>query len=83
MGLDAFLPRYDVRDVHSIAIEASPERVMSVARELKGRDVPLLTVLVALRSLPKLLERPPPLALPADRRRVHPGGLRAAGRAPR
>ncbi len=62
MGLDAFLPRYDVRDVHSIDIEASPERVMSVARELKGRDVPLLTVLVALRSLPKVLSgrRPSP-----------------------
>jgi len=55
MNLDAYLPRYDVREFHSITIHASPERVIAAARELRGRDVPLTTVLLGLRRLPTLL----------------------------
>lgn len=55
MTLDAFLPRYDVHEFHSITIEASPERVIAAARELTGREVPLFAVLMGLRSIPALL----------------------------
>jgi hypothetical protein len=55
MSLDAYLPRYDVREFHSITIDASPERVIAAARELRGRDVPLATILLGLRRLPTLL----------------------------
>jgi hypothetical protein len=55
MSLDAFLPRYDVRDSHSITIDASPERVIAAAREMRGSDIPLMVVLMAIRSLPALL----------------------------
>jgi hypothetical protein len=55
MPLDEFLPHYDVREVHSTAIAATPERVIEAARELTWRDVPLFAALMALRSLPALL----------------------------
>jgi hypothetical protein len=55
MSLDAYLPSYDVREFHSITIDASPERVIAAARELRGRDVPLATILLGLRRLPALL----------------------------
>jgi hypothetical protein len=55
MPLDEFLPHYDVREVHSTAVAAAPERVIEAARELTWRDVPLFAALMALRSLPALL----------------------------
>jgi hypothetical protein len=54
VSLDAFLPSCDARELHSISIDASPERVIAAARELRGRDVPLFALLMALRSIPAL-----------------------------
>jgi hypothetical protein len=55
MSLDSYLPAYDVREVHSLTIDASPDRVIGAAREFTGREVPLFAVLMGLRSLPSLL----------------------------
>jgi hypothetical protein len=55
VALDEFLPRYDVREIHSTPVAASPERVIEVARELTWRDVPVFAALMALRSLPAML----------------------------
>lgn len=55
--LDEFLPRYDVNEVHSITTGAAPADVMDAIRGLTPRDVPLLVVLMAVRSLPALLRR--------------------------
>ncbi|HEY1277037.1 MAG TPA: hypothetical protein VGF25_19175 [Thermoleophilaceae bacterium] len=49
--LDRFLPRYDVREFHSIAIDAPPEAVMDAARRLTLRDLPLSRLLIAIRGL--------------------------------
>ena len=55
--LDEFLPRYDFNEVHSTAVGASPAAVMDAIRSLTAADVPVLVVLMAIRSLPVLLSR--------------------------
>jgi hypothetical protein len=55
MPLQEFLPQYDVREIHSTAVAASPERVIEAARELTWRDVPVFAALMTVRSLPALL----------------------------
>ena len=55
MPLDEFLSAYDVREVHSTTVAATPELVIETARELTWRDVPLFAALMAVRSLPALL----------------------------
>ena len=64
--LDDFLPRYEVNEVHSIAIDATPAAVMKAIRALTAADVPVLVALMAIRSLPTLLRgrRRPPLRGP-------------------
>jgi len=52
--LDDFLPVYDFREVHSTSCSAPPATVMRAARELTLRELPLLVVLMAIRSLPAL-----------------------------
>jgi hypothetical protein len=60
--LDDYLPRYDVNEVHSIAIDATPAAVMDAIRALTAADVPVLVALMAIRSLPTVLRgRRPPL----------------------
>jgi hypothetical protein len=60
MFLDHYLPDYDVRMAHSINVRSSPEAAIAAAREIRGRDVPLLVALMALRGLPaRLLRRRP------------------------
>jgi hypothetical protein len=51
--LDAFLPRYDVHEVHSTSISAPPEAVLAAVREVTAREVPLLVVLMTLRAGPR------------------------------
>jgi hypothetical protein len=53
--LDEFLPRYDVNEVHSIAIDAAPADVLDAIRGLTAQEVPLLVALMAVRSLPARL----------------------------
>jgi hypothetical protein len=55
MLLDRFLPEFDVREHHSIAVDRSPDAVLAETRLLTARDAPLFVVLMALRSVPALL----------------------------
>jgi hypothetical protein len=57
VGLDEFLPRYDVSEVHSLATQAPPAAVMDAIRALTSREVPLLVALMAARALPALAVR--------------------------
>jgi hypothetical protein len=50
--LDEFLPDYDVNEVHSTRVAASPDAVMAAVRSLTAREVPLLVALMAVRRLP-------------------------------
>ena len=52
MPLDEFLPDYDVNEVHSTRVAASPDAVMAAVPLLTAREVPLLVALMAVRSLP-------------------------------
>jgi hypothetical protein len=62
MPLDEQLPRFDRRELHSRRVAARPAQVLVAAREVTAREVPLLVVLMALRSGPRLrrlsLDRP-------------------------
>ena len=69
MALDEFLPDHDANEMHSICVTAPPERVLAAVRELTAREVPLLVVLMALRTLPAVLLRRRPLRLRRDLRR--------------
>jgi hypothetical protein len=53
--LDEQLPRWDVRERHSIRIAAPPEVALQAAREVTAREVPELIVLMGLRTLPAVL----------------------------
>jgi hypothetical protein len=68
--LDEFLPDYDVNEVHSTRVAASPDAVMAALRSLTAREVPLLVALMAVRSLPALL---------TGRRRRRPKGTIVEG----
>jgi hypothetical protein len=50
--LDDFLPEYDVNEIHSARVAASPAETLAAARALTPREVPLTGVLMALRRLP-------------------------------
>jgi hypothetical protein len=50
--LDEFLPAYDVNEVHSTRVAASPGEAFAAARAVTGREVPLAGTLMALRRLP-------------------------------
>jgi hypothetical protein len=55
MQLDNALPNYDVRERHSITVKADPGTVLDEILRMTPRDVPVMVVLMALRSLPSLL----------------------------
>jgi hypothetical protein len=55
MELENALPNYDVRERHSIAVEAAPATVLEEVLRMTPRDVPVMVALMALRSLPSLL----------------------------
>jgi hypothetical protein len=67
--LDEFLPDSDANEVHSTRIAASPEDVTAAARTLTARDVPLMSVLMAMRRLPARVarRRGPPARASGDR----------------
>jgi hypothetical protein len=52
MPLDEFLPVYDVNEIHSTRVAAPPDAVMAAVCSLTAREVPVLVVLMALRTLP-------------------------------
>ena len=70
MPLDEFLPDYDVNEVHSTRVAASPDAVMAAVRSLTAREVPLLVALMAVRGLPARL---------MGRRRRRPSGTIVEG----
>ncbi len=58
--LEQVLPQYDVNEVHSIEIRATPERVYGVLRQYRFGGSPLFKILFGLRrmvGLPALLSR--------------------------
>jgi hypothetical protein len=50
--LDEFMPEFDFNEVHSTLVAASPERALAAAREVTARELPLMRVLMGLRTLP-------------------------------
>jgi hypothetical protein len=57
--LDAYLPIYDVTDAHSVTIDAPPEEVMAAVRDVTPAELPLLVLLMGVRTLPRLLRGKP------------------------
>jgi hypothetical protein len=57
--LDAYLPHYDVKDAHSVTIDARRDEVMAAVREVTPAEVPLLVALMGIRTLPRLLRGKP------------------------
>ncbi len=55
MLLDDAMPRWDFRERHSTRIGRPPAEAMAAARAVTAREVPVLIVLMGLRSLPALL----------------------------
>ncbi len=54
------MPHYDVREVHSIVIRASPAEVDAAIRAVTPAEMPVVGMLFALRALPnRLLGRGP------------------------
>ncbi len=52
MMIDDFLPQYDVREYHKIAVSAPVERVYAASRELDISDARITRWLFKLRGLP-------------------------------
>jgi hypothetical protein len=53
--IDEFAPTPDICERHSIEVAAPPDQVLTAARTLSSREVPLLLLLMSLRGLPALL----------------------------
>jgi hypothetical protein len=49
--LDEQMPVWDVRERHSVAVAASPERTLAAALEVTSREIPALRALMAVRTL--------------------------------
>ena len=56
--LDGVLPAWDFRERHSIALDASSERVLAAIREVTPAEMPLVRVLFRVRGLPAASNRP-------------------------
>lgn len=54
MPLDEFLPEHHFNEVHSTRVAATPGEALAAARSLTPREVPVMTALMGLRSLPRL-----------------------------
>jgi len=60
MLIDAFMPRYDFREVHSVVIRSAAASVFKAIRSVTPAEMPLVGTLYALRALPnRLLGRGP------------------------
>jgi hypothetical protein len=62
--LDEFLPEFDFSERHEIFVSATPKATLAAARGLAPRDVPLLLVLLSVRSVPYLVSRRRPMVTP-------------------
>ncbi len=52
MLLDTVLPAYDVAEVHSVSVRASPERVFRAVHGVTPAEVPEFRLLMWMRALP-------------------------------
>lgn len=57
MQIDRFLPTFHFNEVHSIEIDAEPERIYRAIKDVRAGDIPLFRELMGLRSLPGWLMR--------------------------
>lgn len=58
MKLDDFLPTYQFNEVHSVTVNASPERVFTAIKELTPAELsPLIFWMLDIRNLPARLVR--------------------------
>ncbi len=58
MLLNEFLPSHEFREIHSVIVNAAPERVFTALKELTAADIsPLVFLLLDIRSLPARLLR--------------------------
>jgi hypothetical protein len=62
--LDEFLPSYDFSERHETFVAAAPKVTMAATRQMTPRDVPLLLLLLSVRSVPYLLSRRQPMISP-------------------
>lgn len=62
MQLDNYLPTYEFNEIHTVKVDAPPERVFTAMRELTPAELsPLIFWMLDLRSLPaKLTGKTPP-----------------------
>jgi hypothetical protein len=70
--LEQFLPQFDVNEVHSIEIRATPERVYRALQEYRLGDSAVTRFLFALRRLPALLTAKGRAALQAAQQQEPP-----------
>jgi hypothetical protein len=57
MLLDEHVPEWDTRERHSIRVAATPEDTLAAVRAVTSREVPLMLLLMGLRTLPAALLR--------------------------
>jgi hypothetical protein len=57
MLIDEYLPRYDVRERHSLLVRASPRETYAALRSTDLAGAPLVRMLLLLRALPGALGR--------------------------
>jgi hypothetical protein len=55
--LDGLLPRYDFNEVHTRVVAAPPDQVFAAVKAVTLREMPLVRLLFALRSVPARLAR--------------------------
>ncbi len=62
MRLNEFLSSYEFREIHSVIVNAPPERVFTALKELTAADIsPLVFLLLDIRNLPaRLLKKDVP-----------------------
>jgi hypothetical protein len=65
--LDEFLPDHRFSEVHSTVVSATPAEALAAAKAARLGEMPLVSTLFALRSLPALIRRG--RGLPSDRSR--------------
>ena len=86
MMLDALMPRFEFREVHSVVIRAQPDEIFAAIRSVTPAEMLLVGALFALRALPsRLLGRGPGIRPVSGRpllEQARQGGFVLLGEAP-
>lgn len=63
MKLEEYLPAYDFNEIHSVRINASPDKACAASRELLSSELsPLIHLLISIRTLPsRIVGKAPPV----------------------